>query len=427
MTKTIQKFFIASWNYAEYDVRMLKELADALVRCGYPAEIIFPDQFSLLKYHPKSVLLGMNLGRSSFPNLDPRTPVVTWFQDVFPGDKESYEAHATPNDFFVSLGSPEPLGLSSRSEFYRGILFTGVSGRILSADYRMPEARNLYDFGLAAGVPLPMINPVLKSGLFGLLETILRKAIRRQGAFHFPSTHRIARKMSCLVERRYRPLAGEHDMLMLADELETLLGGETIDMHWSERLASQALSISWIRSLLRLQKREAKPLLERLISYYAQSYPRVMDRKRLVELATKSSNTLAICGPGMDRWDWAKPFFKGIITDEDSLARFYRACKINLSNNTNGLGMHSRTFGVFAARGGCLAFHKSTLNPEGALMRYFEPGIHFIEYDAANFSEVMECYLRDEDKRAAMAMAAFEALHGHTWENRVSQLLGFFD
>ena len=150
--------------------RMLKELADALVRCGYPAEIIFPDQFSLLKYHPKSVLLGMNLGRSSFPNLDPRTPVVTWFQDVFPGDKESYEAHATPNDFFVSLGSPEPLGLSSRSEFHRGILFTGVSGRILSADYRMPEARNLYDFGLAAGVPLPMINPVLKSGLFGLLE-----------------------------------------------------------------------------------------------------------------------------------------------------------------------------------------------------------------------------------------------------------------
>jgi hypothetical protein len=78
---------------------------------------------------------------------------------------------------------------------------------------------------------------------------------------------------------------------------------------------------------------------------------------------------------------------------------------------------------VFAARGGCLAFHKSSLNPEGALARFFEPGVHFIEYQEDTFYEVMRDYLSNRQKRLNMAAEASNALESHTWDNRANQLL----
>src|ERR1039457_1675533 len=110
-----------------------------------------------------------------------------------------------------------------------------------------------------------------------------------------------------------------------------------------------------------------------------------MDRRTLIDAASKVSKSLELYGPGLSAHEFTVPFFKGVIDTQDGLLDVYCRSKINLSNNTHGLGLHSRTLECMAV-GGFIFTHESPHdNKAGGMLTSFEPGVHYGSYTPENF------------------------------------------
>jgi len=99
--------------------------------------------------------------------------------------------------------------------------------------------------------------------------------------------------------------------------------------------------------------------IESAINYYAQTYPRLLDRVTLINEILQVSNSLELYGPGWNTHPSFNKYHKGIINDQNKLLDIYLRSRINLANNTHGLGLHSRTLECMAeeALNACFAFY----------------------------------------------------------------------
>jgi len=161
-----------------------------------------------------------------------------------------------------------------------------------------------------------------------------------------------------------------------------------------------------------------------MISYFSQSYPRIMERELLVELAQGVSTSLELWGPGLDAHAFTRPYFKGVIENQEALLTMYCRSKINLANNTHGLGLHSRTLECMAV-GGFIYMHTSPHDAEtGGMHTEFEPNVHYGSYTPETFHDEALRWLRDDKERQLVGARAKAVIQSrHRWIHRAQQII----
>jgi len=450
-----------------YDQRMVKELAAGFNRIGhYAAALSAPRSSAELAEMCESfsidVVLQINRTRDPEMPLPPHIRHIAWFQDVFPETLEGFTEGFHESDILYALGDPSVLGLNVQLPCYVGSLVTGVDQTTL--DFKCPNIAQNLDFSLCGGLPpsvklgrsigkdiLWMFDQMIRSSpLLGRSKVIwlIRKLLfgRRLPVNHVPYSALIA--MADIVESFYRPLRGELDIHALASAMRhqvALLDEsfETTPTSSSPRHSSKlskllkpyakqfmgrddpkAIAVRYLAGESSFHRTYSTSAMTRAISYFSQSYPRIMDRETLIKAASKVSNSLELYGPGLDTHEFARPFFKGVIDAQSELLEVYCRTKINLSNNTHGLGLHSRTFECMAV-GGFIFMHESPHDSKaGGMLTSFEPGVHYGSYTPENFAEEATRWLKDDNGRIQAGLRAKSVIRErHCWHHRAQQII----
>jgi hypothetical protein len=170
--------------------------------------------------------------------------------------------------------------------------------------------------------------------------------------------------------------------------------------------------------------RENKDAIEQAISYFAQTYPRQLDRIALVQRALNVSKSVELYGPGWDTHEQFKPYHKGVLQAQGELLTVYQRSRINLANNTHGLGLHSRTLECMAVNGFIFTHASPHDDKPGGMFTSFEPGVHYGMFTPENFEEQARSWLDDEKRRIeAGRNAAAVIRQKHLWRHRAQQIL----
>jgi hypothetical protein len=450
-----------------YDQRMVKGLADGFNSIGHyagamavplsPTEIV-----KLCESLSIDVVLQINRTRDPNTPLPPHVRHISWYQDVYPETLDGFAETFHNSDILYSLGDPVVLGLKVQMPCYVGSLFTGVDQATL--DFKRQNIEKDIDLSLCGGLPPPVeLTPDLKTDMLWYLDALTQRLpliaksrmfwILRKLMFntHLPIDYvpySTLLSMAQIVEGFYRPLRGELDIHMLT---EAMLHQTTLykDVFSKRPKVTKAKHDSCLKMLLKphtvkyLGRADLKarmirylagestffqangtPPVKKAISYFAQSYPRIMERKALIEAASKVSSSLELYGPGLSAHAFTKPYFKGVIETREELLKVYCRSKINLSNNTHGLGLHSRTLECMAV-GGFIFMHESPHDTKaGGMLTSFEPGVHYGSYTPENFVTEADRWLKDDRGRIRAGMRAESLVRErHRWHHRAQQII----
>jgi len=417
------RFLITPNLPTAYDRRMVEGLATALRECGqYTVALQQPLRESETAARCAAlgadVLLQINRVPPVDPPLPARTRHIAWFQDVFPATAREIAGRVRSADIVYTLGDAKVLGLDGALPCRVGCLLTGIDEKVWTA--AGGHARPSVDFSLCGYIPPP--SRLSHSALADLAWHVagrcedplpaspplrfraLRFLLRRG------SVPRIAasalREATRVIERLYRPLRGELDVRRLS-----VAACEAVDV---------ALSATNRRSLSPEQRSALSFCLDNLV----RERPRMVDRLALVRLALDVSSSLSLYGRGWNLHAISRSRYKGFLSSPSELAAVYHGSRINLGNNTHGLGLHSRTFECMAV-GGLIFMHASANDEKpGGMLTAFEPGVHFGQYTPDDFAEEAARWLHDETRRIEAGVRAAALVRAnHTWHHRALQIL----
>lgn len=439
--------FLIAPNFAlPYDQRMVQGLASGFEDLGHeaaalgspvPAETLV----RLAERGGADVVLQVNRFRPHDPPLPARIRHIAWFQDVFPDTGEAVSDGVREGDIVYTLGDAGVLGLQMKLPCCIGSLVTGVDPALIGA--RRDVSRPAVDFSLCGYIPPPLVFPHnIKSDLVWYLNDVfdrlplvggswslrnlrfrlLRRYLNRA---HVP--YALATSLREITTALYRPLHGDLDINALSDEMRKAaqpyvkfrLRKSDRRGHWSRRGR-----LGRVLAPYRAAGTDRRTAVEALINELARDYPRLLDRVALVRAALDVSPSLALYGPGWDAHEQFRAFHKGVVNDPYALASIFQASRINLANNTHGLGLHSRTLECMAV-GGFIFMHTSPHDEKpGGMLTSFEPGVHYGAYMPETFREEAERWLDDEEARAKAGERAAAVIKAkHLWRHRAEQIL----
>lgn len=450
-----------------YDQRMVKELAGGFNRIGHYAAALSAPQSAveiakMCKNFSIDVVLQINRTRDPEIPLPSHVRHIAWFQDVFTETLDRFTEGFNSSDILYALGDPKVLGLNVYPSCYVSSLFTGVDQTTL--DFQCPTSQQNLDFSLCGGLPQPVkLGHSIKADILWYFDQMIRRTpllgrskimwLMRKLLFgrllpvnYVPYSALLT--MESIVNSFYRPLRGELDIHELANAMlhQIALHADVFEeipinsspqqsnrlsmlvkphtKHFLGRSDLKAKLVRYLAGESSFFQPNITAAINRAISYFSQSYPRIMDRKALVEAASRVSESLELYGPGLSGHEFAKPYFKGVIDTQDELLKVYCRAKINLSNNTHGLGLHSRTLECMAV-GGFIFMHESPHdNKAGGMLTSFEPDVHYGSYTPENFAEEAARWLKDDDGRRLAGMRAKSVIRErHCWHHRAQQII----
>lgn len=468
MSTTKSRRILITPNVASpYDQRMVQGLADGFNRIGHFAGAMpTPLSAEQLRKACQSLsidtVIQVNRTRDLAVPLPTGVRHVAWFQDVFPETLTGFAESFQPNDILYALGDPVVLGLVTPIPCRVGSLFTGVDEA--TVDFSRRGLVQDIEMSLCGGLPPPVaLDPSLRADLLWYVDKLIRAipilersraiwAVRRLlFSKHLPVDHVPYTTLAAIaqvVEGFYRPLRGELDIHMLADAMGQLVDGfpgvlteppgkalvQEPDM-LSRLLKPYAARLNgrgdFKARVIRFLAKEGAYFssdglspVAKATGYFAQSYPRIMDRKLLTQLASRVTDSLELYGPGLVAHAFTRPYYKGVIENIDELLRVYCRSKINLNNNTHGLGLHSRTLECMAV-GGFIFMHDSPHDTKaGGMLTEFEPDAHYGRYTVENFHEEAARWLKDSEGRLRAGRRAAERIRQrHCWHHRASQII----
>ena len=463
--------FLIVPNYANpYDQRMVSGLATALCNIGHEAHALhapLPD-LELVRMCDTldvDVVMQVNRVRPLDPALPPKVRHITWFQDVFPETMEDFLSGIRDSDIVYVLGDADVLGLKAKLPCQVGCLVTGVDEATLNFEYpRVLKKTDHIDFSLCGFIPPPFeTTPSAKSdllwywddlfsrvpiiGKLGVVQ-LLRRALFRK---HVPIDYvpyAVLVALGDIAQGLYKPLRGELDIHFLSEAMRdhaSLVTGPR-PPHVNRRPAKHREGrigmllrpygpsfgnrrIDVRSPLVRLamlasRVRKNEDAIDQAISYFARDYPRLLDRVELVRRIMHVSKSLELYGPGWDKHEQFKPYHKGILHDQGDLLAVYQRTRVNLANNTHGLGLHSRTLECMAV-GGFILTHASPHDAKpGGMHTSFEPGVHYGMFTPGNLEEEARRWLKDEARRIAAGRSAAAVIREkHLWRHRAQQIL----
>lgn len=450
-----------------YDQRMVRGLADGFNQIGHfagalPAPVSSQELCNLCQSLSIDTVIQVNRTRDRAVPLPKSVRHVAWFQDVFPETLMGFAESFQTDDILYTLGDPVVLGLLTPVPCRVGSLFTGVDDATL--DFPRRKFVQDIDMSLCGALPPPVtLVPSLRADLLWYVDTLIRgiPVLKRSRAIwalrrllfrkHVPTDfvpYATLVAIAQVVEGFYRPLRGELDIHMLADAMGTLTNTfSRVSAPPSPKALTQEPDLlskllkpymerfngrgDFKARLFRFLAKEGAYFVsdglspvEKATSYFAQSYPRIMDRRLLVQLASRVTNSLELYGNGLVAHDFTRPYYRGVIESLDELLTVYCRSKINLNNNTHGLGLHSRTLECMAV-GGFIFFHDSPHDTKaGGMLTEFEPDVHYGRYTVEGFHEEAARWLKDSEGRRRVGIQAAERIRQrHCWHHRARQIV----
>jgi hypothetical protein len=106
----------------------------------------------------------------------------------------------------------------------------------------------------------------------------------------------------------------------------------------------------------------------------------------------------------------------------DDYVRFVQTSKLTFNYSLTG-DVNMRCFEATAC-GSATLINRAALEQ---VSRWFEPGRELIPYDATDFEDVVDHYLRDDDARKAIARAGWARVQEHGPAQRLQQLVGLLE
>ncbi|MBL79127.1 MAG: hypothetical protein CMH70_03720 [Nitrosomonadaceae bacterium] len=466
MNKKRYRILITPSVAAPYDQRMVKWLADGFNSIGqYAGALSAPVSSTELNIICESqsidVVLQVNRTRDLNEPLPKNVRFISWFQDVYPETIDGFSDKFCDSDILYSLGDPSVLGIKTEMPCFTSCLFTGVDPETLA--FSRNNIEQDLDFSLCGSLPPPVnVIPDRKTDILWYVDDfikqvpllgksrliwVLRRLIfdQRLPVDYVPYSILVA--MVQIVQAFYRPLRGELDIHMLAESMLNLakLFGETEEFiprnsnikdsriarlikpysHlYLGRSDFKARLVRYLARESKIFKNSAVPPIYQAVSYFSQSYPRIMDRFALIDMISKVSKSIEMYGNGLSAHEFTHPYLKGVIENQEDLLRMYCKSKINLNNNTHGLGMHSRTLECMAV-GGFIFMHESPYdNKPGGMHTEFEPDVHYGAYTPENIQEEAQRWLADDSGRIRAGKNAKTVIRErHCWHHRAQQII----
>jgi len=450
MIKKSYKFLIIASNASSYDARMVKGLRKGFESLGFiAADIAHPINIEailgLCNSQGFNVVIQIN-GIKPAVEFPKHIRYISWIQDVFIDTCAKISGSPLRDgDILYTLGSPRMLGLKIDSDTMTSTLFTGVSPEILN--YKNYNNEGFTDFSLCGYIPNKLVlSTDLKKiivwhldRLMALLPLIGNISISQTAYLNGAAIL----MMSDLVSSCYKPLTGSLDIDQLEKEIRDITKNYSDIRRVKNKKTKKlpylftkilndyraVLNFNEVLSLNKFEKAflvtNGESAYERAVKYFSQSYPRLLDRVDLLELALSVSSSLEIYGP--DSWLTFPEFtsyYKGNILNTNELLDVYLRSKINLSNNTHGLGLHSRVFECMSV-GGFIFNHESPNdNISGGILTEFEPGVHFGQYSKLNFNEEANKWLKNDISRIQIGQNARKLIaEKHLWRHRAEKII----
>lgn len=361
----LMRFLITPHAGNAYDVHMVEGLASGFRKIGHEAVVMQRplaerESVEACQSHAADVLFQVNRCRPTEPRLPAGVRHVAWYQDPIMPSDIAQRVHEDDIVYFIVSSPDFAIDAPCKTSF----LSTGVDEDALTEIW--PKRLETVDFSMVGYIP-PPLNPATEN-------------LSANSAW--PA---LAEQMAAVVEKSYRPLSGSLNIRDLAGQLP----GEQ-----NEQL------------------------------FFAREYPRLLDRVLLVQEALKVSKSVALYGAYWDTHPEFRPYFKGVIHEHGWLLRAFKDSRINLANNTHGLGLHSRVLECMAI-GQFIAIHPSASdNAPGGIRTSFEPGFHYGEYSAETIADDLARWLHSPIRRwIAGQRARREIMQRHLWRHRAAQIV----
>lgn len=431
-------------NFANhYDQRMVEGLAAgfrALDHAAHalPSPLNEMEAAAVCQQLNIDILIQLNRFRPLYSPLPVKVRHVAWFQDIFPAiDIDPDRFHS--GDIVYALGDPVVLGLNVELPCHVGTLSTGVDESTLAYTSRRGET---IDFSLCGYIPPPIgVHRSPKHDLIWYIKDTLRRAHligrplpmrlfwrflfkRIQDSDYVP--YAVSAALRGTVEGMYEPLHGNLDIRTLASTMQEVVVPVVTRTRRRRtvRKSPNRSRLGFIMSPYEPSSFGLQPEIEGLIDYYARDYPRMLDRRILVQSALLVSKSLELYGDGWPSHVEFQPYFKGFITSQRELLDVYRRTRLNLMNNTHGIGLHSRTLECMAV-GGFIFTHTSPHDQKpGGLETSFEPNVHYGVYTTDSFVEDARRWLSADDTRAQAGAKASKIIRQkHLWRHRAAQII----
>lgn len=449
--KTSLKILITPNLPAPYDRRMTEGLARGFGMlghhaCALPTPISAAEVAKQCRKLSFDVVIQVNRTRHPGIDLPSNVRYISWFQDVFPETTKGFAENFRNSDILYALGDAGVLGLDTALPCQVGSLVSGVDPSVI--DYRQAAARDTIDFSLCGFIPPPplVITRNLRKDIQELIKLDPRLGLLRAlaivrrmliGYYFLPDIHNEALiTMMNTVMADYRPLRGELDIHALTCAMheatavfrempQPLLGKSMAKLKKVARHLVETYYSPWnLAHQSPVPGFHALSPYERSINYFAREYPRLLDRVVLIQEVLKVSKSLELFGPGWNMHPEFKPYAKGILDQQEGLLNVYLRSRINLANNTHGLGLHSRTLECMAVGGFILTHESPHDNKPGGMLTSFEPGMHYGVYTPDSLQEEASRWLRDSKKRQDTARKAANIIRQrHCWHHRAQQIL----
>jgi len=436
--------FLIAPNFAlPYDQRMTRGLASALVAAGHEARAILgplheAEAAGVCRSLGIDVLLQVNRFRPLDPPLPQGVRHVAWFQDVFPETVNGMSERIHADDIVYTLGDPQVLGVNTELPCKVGTLLTGIEASEWNTAGVSLAGET--DFSLCGFIPPHLvIAPHFRADLAWYLIDLVNRvplagppfaAMARYATVRKYVPTALRRALISVVESLYQPLRGELDIHALTnamvDAIEPYVGHREIHkaLSRSRRRRKKRTRFDLLFGDYEFRSLEAGGPIMAFISYLARDYPRAMDRAALVQNVLALSKSVELYGRGWESYEEFKPYHCGVLATPMELARVYVRSRINLANNTHGLGLHARTLECMAT-GGFILIHESPNDAKpGGMLTSFESDVHYGAFKPETLQETALRWLKDSERRKrAGASAAKVVREKHLWCHRAEQLV----
>lgn len=363
------KFLLIPEYERAFDFRMAHALGRALEADGHSYDLM-PDGYNIKDALRYDVAFGYSRPRPE--QLPGNVVYIAWIQDYRPLEPLDYIGPAKANDILYTLGNATWIGLNRPGPNFRGSLLTGVDEQLLNGTNNTHDL----DFSICGYITMPFT----KMDLHPMERLCFKEA-----------------------ERLYQPLTGSSNAFIMADHLQRFV---------DQLLAAKSFP------------EEDQEILRKSCNWLSIEYPRYIDRLRLAQLAYYVSPKCGFYGVNWQKYYQFGKCVSAPINDEKKLQDVYRRSKINLHNNWNGFGLHSRVLEAMAVGGFVMAHSCADPGADGRITASFDPDVHFGQYTPDNFVDRATYWLENSEAREKAVKESRKIIASkHLWKHTAQQVI----
>ena len=413
-----KKFLLIPNKSSHYDLNQLNEIKKQLLNFGHSARVLKDrvSDFELISISSQEYfdfIFRVNFGRPEKLNKNIR--FISWFQDFYHNSNEELY-NFQKDDIVYFYASPKSFGVKKKLECFSSQFYPGISNDFVTEDLpsinskKNIKAYQHIDFSICGYIPsaymtnlntfyfrnYPLEENHSQDEIFrGFFRNF---ADKREKIKPIEDYKKFVIDLQTITELNYQPLSGKLNVEKISNLIKK--------------------KISENFEFVNVQ------LFNEWISFFSTEYPRFLDRIKLARLISTNSFNIALIGEGWSSFNEFENLSLKKIDDLTKLYEFYRKSKVNLYNNTHGLGMHSKVFEIMI-NGGFVALPISSRNNMlGGIEECFIDGEHFSSFNPHKFDEFIDNWLNNSEKRLLIGSnARKEVLDKHTWRSRIYKLL----